>query len=164
VGDGFQSHGFTVVGSGTPNLPAIGKRGDRMSLAKSLRSFLIAIPGHSFGQIAQQKIPQHFDPKLGYICYARRNTTPLRTLDLNQGTNEQQFFDVEIYHQNPDSVEVMAELLQTYDCYRGEFGEGTIQALFVDGQTDDYVPLVEMTDTENMMSAFLSFEIRSYRE
>lgn len=135
-----------------------------MSLAKSIRTFLIGLPGHSFGQIAQQKIPPNFDYNLGFICYARRNTTPLRTMEQATGPNDQQFFDVEIYHKNPDNVEAMADLLQTKDTYRGDFGEGRIQALFVDGQTDDYVPLVEMTDTENMMSAFLSFEIRSYRE
>ncbi len=135
-----------------------------MSLAKSIRTWLIAMPGHSFGQIAQQKIPPNFDEKLGFICYARRNTSPARTMARESGANDQQFFDVEIYHQDPDKVEEMADLLQSYDRYRGAFGTGNIQALFVDGQTDDYVPLVDNTDTEHLMSAFLSFEIRSYRE
>jgi hypothetical protein len=135
-----------------------------MSVAKSLRAFLVAIPGHSFGQIYQQSVPENVNIASGFIWYARRNTTPLRTLDRASGPNEQQFFDIEIYHENIDNTESFADLLQTYDGYRGSFGSGKIQGMFVDGQTDDYVPQVDMTATQHLSSSFLSIEIRSYRE
>lgn len=135
-----------------------------MSVAKSLRAFLVSIDGHSFGQIYQQSVPENVNIANGFVWYARRNTTPLRTLDRAVGPNEQQFFDIEIYHENIDNTESFADLLQTYDGYRGSFGSGTIQGMFVDGQTDDYVPQVDMTATQHLSSSFLSIEIRSYRE
>lgn len=134
-----------------------------MSLAKSLRTFLQSIS--PIAQVAQQNIPANYKVADGFIWFARRATQPARTMQRGEvSTPDQQFFDVEIYHKSIDAVEEAADALQAFDTHRGEFGSGKIQALFVESQSDDYVPRVDMTDTENLSSAFLSLEIRSYKE
>lgn len=135
-----------------------------MSVSTSLRTFLVGIHGHSFGQISQQFIPETFNPALGYICYSRRSTTRNRTMEESGAPNDIQMFDVEVYHPDIDRTEAFSELLESRDGYRGDFGSGHIQAMFVVGQADDYVPMVDMTSTENMASSFLSLEVRSYQE
>lgn len=135
-----------------------------MSLAKSVRKFLIDIPGHSFGQVAHKVVPANYIVANGYIWFARRDTRTAITMERTAGPPDMQFFDIEIYHPNPDTVDEMADLIQSYDCYRGVFGTGRIQGLFVSNQSDDYVPQVDMTDTQHLSSSFLSIEVRSYRE
>lgn len=135
-----------------------------MSVAKSLRTFLINIPGHSFTQVAHRTTPSTYNPANGYIWFARRDTRTAVTMERSAGPPDMQFFDIEIYHPDPDAVDAMADLIQTYDCYRGAFGQGVVQGLFVSNQSDDYVPQVDMTDTEHLSSSFLSIEVRSYRE
>lgn len=135
-----------------------------MSLAKSLRSFLVAMPGMTIVQVAQQHIPANYNPIAGFIWFDRKTTEHVRTMERTGGGAEQQFFDVEIYHPKLDRVEEAADLLQSFDCYRGEFGAGEIQGLFIQSQSDDYVPRVQMTDTEHLSSSFLSLEVRSYQE
>lgn len=135
-----------------------------MSVATSLRSFLVAMPGSTIAQVAQQHIPEGYNPDAGFIWFARRGTESNRTFSQSVGPPEQQFFDIEIYDFDITKVESVADLLQGYDGYRGTFGAGEIQGLFIDTQSDDYEPRVLMTDTENMSSSFLSLEVRSYKE
>lgn len=135
-----------------------------MSLAKSLRTFLTNLEGHSFTQVFQEIVPESANQSIGYVWFARRATEKALTMEMTTGGPERQFFDVEIYHPDIDAVEGMSDLLHDMTCYRGDFGTGKVQGFFVSDQADDYVPQVAMTDTEKLSSSFLSIEVRSYRE
>lgn len=135
-----------------------------MSLATSLRSFLRSMADQPIDQIAQQHIPENYNPANGFIFYARRSTQTARTFAQATVLPEQQYFDLEIYHPDLSVAEATADRIQMHDAYCGAFGAGTVQAFFVDTQSDDYVPQVNFDDEQHMSSAFLSIEVRSYTE
>jgi hypothetical protein len=135
-----------------------------MSLATSLRTFLRDMEGHDFVQVYQEKVPQGANSNIGYVWFNRRSTTKALTMERTIGGPDGEFFDIEVYHPDINKVEQFSNVLHDMTCYRGAFGDGTIQGLFVTDQTDDYVPQVSMTDTEKLSTAFLSIEVRSYRE
>jgi hypothetical protein len=136
-----------------------------VSSATSLRSFLNDLGG-PITQIAQEKIPESFNSDAGMIWFARRGIDPARTMEQSESGIEptEQFFDIEVYHPDLDVVEAVTLLIHHQDCYRGDFGSGEVQGVFVSDQTDDYVQQVDTTDKENLSAAFISLEIRSYRE
>jgi hypothetical protein len=133
-----------------------------MSVATELRQFMIDQSGITIGQICQGFIPESNKRANGFIYFNRSGTEQLRTFERDANGPYYNFFDVEIYHEDIETVEAVADAIQDLDCYTGDFGAGHTQAFFVENQTDDYVPQVEFTDEERLESSFLSIEIRGY--
>ncbi|MEM0926111.1 MAG: hypothetical protein AAGJ83_08750 [Planctomycetota bacterium] len=146
-----------------------------MSVQESFRTFLLSYDASDqpIRQVSQLRVPESYDNKLGYIWYGMQNTVHNRTLHSVTAAEgvappprlpDELFFDVEIYHGDPAVVETVANLLHSLDCYQGIFGEGTIGALFVDNQSDDYLPQVAFDQDLDLYDTFLHTEIRLYRE
>ena len=75
---------------------------------------------------------------------------------------EEQNFDIEIYHFDPEVVESNANALHLLDGYRGNFGDGSVQQILVDDQNDDYQPRVDFGDDLFFQVAFIRVEVRLY--
>lgn len=145
-----------------------------MSVQESFRKFLLAIPEAAMPirQIAQLRIPERYAPSAGYLWYALQNSATNRTFDpvvMTDGVPaaklpDELFFDVEIYHPDPAVVETVSNLLHSLDGYHGPFGDGRIGALFVENQSDDYLPQVAFDEDAELDYSFLNLEIRLYRE
>lgn len=146
-----------------------------MSVAASFRKFLQQFPpaAQPITQIAQQRIPVSYNPNTGFIWFSMRGTNNERTLDpvvldgdgvpIKQLPDEL-FFDIEIYHPDITVTEKVANLLHGFDTYGGSFGDGTIGAMFVENQSDDYVAQIDVDDSVDLDYSFLSIEIRLYKE
>jgi hypothetical protein len=70
-------------------------------------------------------------------------------------------FDVEVIGLDVDQVEDAAEILRLKHCYRGTFGTGTVQGIFVRDHKDDYIPRGVLADDGSNVAA-LEFEIVGY--
>ena len=142
-----------------------------MSSAVSFRSFLIQRLG--IQHVFHGQVPEGFDVESStpFVFFARRGVQQNITFDEQEQQEsaefniepDEQFFDVELYGSMAD-VERHANACWAMQCYRGDFGDGEVQGVFIANQSDDYVPILDVTDAANLQFAFLSFEIRSYWE
>ena len=133
-----------------------------MSVAKDLRAWLIANNPH-ITQVTQDFVPSQVNVKQGVIWFGRTNTNNNDTMTANGRIPDEQSFDIEIYHPSPQFVEEVADAFTVLSPYRGTFGSGFVQALFIGSQTDEYIQKVSFTDAENLFSAFIELDIRLYQ-
>lgn len=136
-----------------------------MSVSKDLRRWLINDVGVTIRQIEEGNVNELACPDDGLIWYGRSGTERARTM-CGEGRDypEEQQYAVEIYHPDMDVVESNTILLHNHDQYRGVFGNGYVQCLQVDNQSDEYVPRMRFTDEVALNAAFLSINLRLYRD
>jgi len=113
-----------------------------MSVGEDLKRYLEAdasIKAVVDTRIAQGHLPDGED--LPYIWYMRRGTDQSRTVD---GTGDQTFthlIDMECVSEDIDQALDLAELVRArLDMTRGSFGNGSVKGIFVQDQSDDYIP------------------------
>lgn len=147
-----------------------------MSVVASFRKFIKSFPSAAqpIAQVAQQRVPESYDPDNGFIWFTLRGTNTEKTLNpveldgdnlpVNTNLPDELLFDVEIYHPDIGVVEMVANLLHRFDTYGGAFGDGTIGVMFVEDQNDDYVPQVQVDEDVDLSFAYLRVEIRLYKE
>jgi hypothetical protein len=113
-----------------------------MSLSEDFRSFLLAQTpiAQGFGsKIHVNSVPEEIDPP--YIWVRRSGASHERTL--GQGQGEQAFqerWDLEVITDDPSDIDGLAKLIRDLDGAKGTFGHGTIQGLFVEDYSDEYIP------------------------
>jgi hypothetical protein len=138
-----------------------------MSISKDLRRFIAdqitaAALDPAITQIAEGQNSELSNPDDGMIWFERQTTAHARTLGQAAGPPDEQTFDIEIYHPDPDVTESHADALQSLDGYRGPFGDGSVQAFFCETQGNDYLPRVRFSDDLALEGAFLVIEVRLY--
>lgn len=125
-----------------------------------LRSWLLAdaaIAAATANQVHKSHAPESASGT--YVIYLRRGLDHERTTDQQPGAAAfREYFDVEIYGDTVAAVETVAGLLRAKDCTVGTFGERTVQAVFVEDHSDDYVPKGNDAD-EIIAFAALQLEI-----
>ena len=123
------------------------------------------------GRIAQNNMRQEWATDGTYIIYFHRGTDGEHTTDSPPGEEPfRQFFDLEVYGPDIAAVDELAETLKSgkgnftgYNLYRGQFGQGAVQGIFVTDHNDDYQPRTTMHD-EGLHAAFLDIQIAGYTE
>lgn len=133
-----------------------------MSCATDLRTFLIDMASPQITQCEQGHIDERTILQNGVVWFGRSSTSNNKTMAQASQIADEQFFDIEIYHPDPDVIETIADRLAALDCYRGAMGTGQVQGFYVETQSDDYLPRVQFTDSVALESAFISIEVRSY--
>lgn len=122
-------------------------------------------------RIAQNNLRQEWANDGTYLVYFRRGTDGEHTLDSSPGEEPfRQFFDLEIYGTDVAEVDGLADTIKNgsgafsgYNLYRGNFGQGQVQGIFVSDQNDDYQPRVTFQD-EGLHAAFVDIQIAGYSE
>jgi len=123
-----------------------------MSLGEDLRTWLIdqaAVRAIAGRRIHQNRAPQNYAGP--YVWFARRSIDQQDTaLDQSPGDftggSFRQLFDLEAIADDTGQAMDLAEALQDLHTYRGAFGSGTVQGIFVTDQADDYTPRGLMAD------------------
>lgn len=132
-----------------------------MSVTKDLRRFLIADNAITIKKIEEGKSHVEADED-GFIVIAIQDTERARLLTKSDGSPETVIFDVEIYHEDPDTVESCVNAIHALDMHNGDFGNGHVQAIFVDNQSNEYVPRVQFEEEPSFDFAFVRLEVRGY--
>ena len=122
-------------------------------------------------RVGQNNIRQEWATEGAYIVFFRRGTEGEHAIDDAPGNEPfRQYFDVEIYGTDIAEVDQLAETLKSgraefsgYNLYRGNFGQGKVQGVFVTDHNDDYQPRLSMSD-EGLHAAFLDLQIAGYTE
>lgn len=131
------------------------------NLGTNLRSFLLsqtelaAIVGL---RIHQDHVPQskvdtdgYFRP---YIWFGRSGVGREECLSPELGAPPDiEFFDLECIAPSMPMADEIADQVTALDGYKGEFGEQSIQAIFVEDQSDEYVPRGQRTDVGSSVRA-----------
>lgn len=136
------------------------------TIDQDLRSFLLAqsliADGVGGERIHKLTAPQE-ETDEPYVVYMVSGHQHERSID--QGVGEEPFhtfFDVEIYGSDLTDAGKVAQLIRDLDGSVGAFGQGTMQALFVEDHSDDYVPKANDSDDIEMFAA-LQIEILGYK-
>lgn len=112
-----------------------------MSLATDLRAMIAAdlsIAALVGDRICQGQVPER--TAMPYIWFQRSSTENEDTTDGSAGDPAwAHLFDMEVVADNLDDAEDIVELIKSYHLYRGECGDSTIQGMFVEDHTDQYV-------------------------
>lgn len=112
------------------------------TFGQNFRSFLLdqsAIAAVVGTHVHVGSVPQDIEPPYIYVQRARANHE--RTLDQAQGEVPfEEQWDLEAIADTPDDLESLVEAVRGIDCARGDFGEGTMQSLFLQDQEDSYLP------------------------
>jgi len=113
-----------------------------MSFGSDMRQFLLGRTdiAQLIGTRAHQNhVPAGYGGT--YLWFARSGHAAADTLDMAAGDDPfETTWDVECISSAPDEAMDLAELVLGLHGYRGAFGEGTVQGIFVETQTDGYVP------------------------
>ena len=133
-----------------------------MSVATDLRKFLDDNPDVTITQICEGQVSELHDPDIGFIWFGRVGTQREETLGPVSGQPERQYFDLELYHPDPDTVEEISEVLHLLHNYSGAFGDGNVQVFKVSNQKDGYEQRVQFSDDVTFDHAFLMLEVISY--
>lgn len=120
-----------------------------MSFGADLRAWLIAQP--AVRAIAARRVHQNRAPESyagPYVWFARRSIDQQdTTLDQEPGEIAyRQRFDLEAIADTTGDAMQLAAALQQLHTYRGAFGAGTVQGVFIEDQADDYTPRGLMAD------------------
>ena len=136
-----------------------------MSLGIDLRTKLLSdstLAGLVGERVMQGKIAQgESDP---CIWYGRAGIDPEDSRTLDQAPGERPFreqWDLEVYADSLDLLDAVADRIRLLDCYRGPFGDGSVQAVFVFDHTEDYLPRGDGSDN-GRDGAFFRLEIVGY--
>lgn len=125
-------------------------------LASDFRTFLLAQSAISAlvgTAVHVDHVPQEI--ALPYLWVSRARTAHERTLDQAQG--EQPFeeaWDIEAISDSLSEAQDLAAAVRGVDCAKGTFGDGTIQLLVIEDQSDDYIPRGTFGDDGLSVCAF----------
>lgn len=104
-----------------------------------LRNFLLedaTIAGIVGSKVIQGQVRQKVEPPWIYI---RRNSrTP--SDDLNDNTPLSETFDVECVSDDLDEAQALSEAIWALDQHHGTFDDSTTGGVFIQDQSDDYIP------------------------
>ena len=118
-------------------------------VSSNFRTFLLAGSGkpESIGQrVHGDHVPQDTVPKTGpfkdFIWYSRRQAQGMETLDSSAGEVARVFYyDIECVSMVKRNARAIADWVRARcNCYRGTYGDSTVQGIFVDDQDADYEP------------------------
>jgi hypothetical protein len=127
-----------------------------MALSEDFRAYLLAETpiAQAFGtNVHVNSVPEEITPP--YIWLRRSGANHERTL--GQGKGEQAFeerWDLEVISDDPSEIEGLAKLIRDLDSDKGTFGTGTIQGLFVEDYSDEYIPKGVFSDEGLDVCAF----------
>ena len=129
--------------------------------AKRLKDFLLAdtaIAAVVGSHVHQELVPEGSEDN--WIWFSRSLTENEICLDAAPGTPPlSETFDVEAISPSLATAQELALLVwNRCNCYRGTFGSGTVKGVFVNSQSDDYVPRGVYADSGLHVSA-LSVQI-----
>lgn len=120
-----------------------------MSMSEDFRAFLLSKPdiANSVGSsVHVNSVPEETTPP--YIWMRRSGAGSERSLGDAQGTAAfEERWDLEVISDSPGEAEDLAASVRNLDGARGTFGTGTIQALFVEDYSDEYVPKGVFSDS-----------------
>ena len=127
------------------------------SIGEDLRTFLLADSDISSavgaGRVYQNEAVENYVGT--FIWYARTDTEPLQTLDESAGTRPwTEWVDLECISESIDEAIDLGALIRTKHATRGTFGAGTVSGLFINSQSDSYVPRGDASDDGLNVCAF----------
>ncbi len=131
------------------------------TLGVQLRTFLAGKTGVG-ERIHQNKAPQATDKP--FIWFSRATTGEEE--ELNPEVGQQPFsemFDVECISTDIDEALAIADDVRAQRYYRGEFGTGRVQGVFITDHEDDYIPRGVDADSGLHVASVL-LEIVGYTE
>jgi hypothetical protein len=113
-----------------------------MSLLVNFRRHLLDSPSIVAlvgDRVCENRVPQ--GTTTPYIWYRRSGTESENTLDGQPGEQPfRTFFDLEVVADSPDLADDIVELVKfQLNLHQGPFGEQTVQGVFVEDHSDDYV-------------------------
>ena len=108
----------------------------------NLRTFLLAdtdVAAIVATRVHQSSVPESVDAP--YIWFTRDRSDGPRCLDNGVARTTEQQFSVECIAESLSTSQALADAVSdALDGYRGTFGDSTVKGVFVDDQTDDYIP------------------------
>lgn len=112
-------------------------------VAQNLRAFLLAdttIAGLVSSRVHQNDVPQESDPP--YVWYQLAGVEYEGVTDAEPGTPPDTYlYDLEAVAGDVGAAANLGLLIRNLLAFhRGEFGDSTVQAVFVDDHQDDYIP------------------------
>lgn len=120
-------------------------------------AILAVFPGAATPNAVVQSVEPEYPPH-PRIWYGRNGSNEELTLDAAGGLVEHTF-DVEVISDDLDECQDIASVVKRYlHGKRGTFGTQTVQGVFVEDQTDDYVPR-GLSGEEGLHVAALSVNI-----
>jgi hypothetical protein len=133
-------------------------------IAEQLRAWLLT-DNSLKALVGAQGVCQNVAPEDAhdpFVWFGRARTEHEDVIDQAAGVAPfRETFDVEAIGLDVDAVEDVAEVLRTKHCYRGTFGTGTVQGVFIRDHRDDYIPRGVLADDGSHVAA-LEFEIVGY--
>lgn len=134
------------------------------TLGEDLRAFFLA-DGPISSAVGGARIHQNMAPEQyagRYLWFGRAGTQPEDAHDDAVGERPfRELFDLEAISEDLDEAEALADLLRGKDKYRGALGSGTVQALRITDQDDDYLPRGDDSD-EGRHVAALELQVIGY--
>jgi hypothetical protein len=122
------------------------------------RAAVTAIVG---GRVHEGHVPETYSG--AYIWIGRGAVEHDRVIDQAAGEDPfREFWDLECHSRDLDEAQDLAALARGLDSHRGQFGDGSVQAVFVGDHADDYVPRGLSEDELGTHVAALSLEIVGY--
>lgn len=114
-------------------------------VSSRFRAFLIAdanIARLVGGRVHEDHVPQRNKPLYPFIWYRKRQAQGTETLDSDNGEDASfHYFDVEVVSKNQSTAKELETLVRARcSCYRGTYGDSTVQGIFVNDQSADYEP------------------------
>jgi hypothetical protein len=90
-------------------------------------------------RVHQSVVPESVEAP--YVWFTRDRSDGPRCLDNGVARNTEQQFSIECIAEDLSTSQTLADAVSAaLDGKRGTFGDDTVQGVFVDDQTDDYIP------------------------
>jgi hypothetical protein len=125
-------------------------------MSEDFRAFLLAQPdiANSVGSsVHVNSVPEEIVPP--YIWLRRSGANSERSLGDAQGTPAfEERWDLEVITDSPGECEDLAASIRNLDGAKGTFGTGSIQGLFIEDYSDEYVPKGVFSDEGLDVAAF----------
>jgi hypothetical protein len=115
-------------------------------VSSRFRDFLLAdenIARLVGGRVHEDHVPQRLGAKdYPFIWYRKRQAQGAETLDSSPGEDAKfHYFDVEVVAKGIHLAKQLETLVRARcSCYRGTYGDSTVQGIFVEDQDSDYIP------------------------
>ncbi|GAA4442937.1 hypothetical protein [Bremerella cremea] len=138
-----------------------------MSLPESFRAFCLSRP--AIADLVEDRIHQAravggLEIRFPFVVFFRRGQQHESELDQAEGEEPfRQSFDVECASLDLGQSQDLADALKTLHNYEGPLGAGTVQAIFIEDQDDDYQPRIAAEDAA-VHVATLQVEIIGYSQ
>lgn len=125
-------------------------------VATRLRAFLIAdatLQQYVGDRVHQSHVPESSDGD--FIYFSREAMEPHRVLDTGSIAPLLHRFSLEVISSELDRAQDIATIVRSkLDGYRGDFGDGSTQGIFVEDHNDDYIPRAIYGDDGKHVAAF----------